>query len=1147
MIFPRSTKYTRPGAYLGQVFKPQTAVAANVTFRPCYVGKGNRLALSKNVSIRRSMITDEALTFTTAPPHKAFLDYEAKYDKTVARLFMQDGRAVAESKWNFVESIVGQGYDQILINTADFDKNATYYIDYQSLSRDVLDDLPFSELRQLINVGLYKDQNLYIEGTDFVIPGAVIDASPSSVTNEDPITSTTITATKDGASTGGVTFGASNAYDNNYTRFYRLTVTNIGAGPPKEVTFKLEIFNHSGGNSASPQVPLTSACPNITFTVKAGDTGTYLDTNRLLQDGIYLSYTFGASNFVMGDKFEWWGYGPALIEAHSAFNTSNSQYSKISTPTLTAGGTSTATLAAGTQNNYNNEFVRGYRLQVLSIGGTAATGTITLTLAGISDNEYVLVNNGIEVSMFEFKRSGGYVATTLAVAQATISSSITKVVTVDISASGDDDAAALVLSNSVNLDTNWAAGAAEVTATPTGGGSGAVGLLSDHLGVGGNNAMVTSDAVNIAIVGMSGATALSATLAWAGWDELPYTTGSITVNESTASSYTNVTIEKGIKLTVTWPAFNVDTPFVVGNTWSFTARPPIMYYGAKDDRSYDLEITSALTKILAGTAAASTIEGGFNTWTATAADDGSGGKIDLNENVVWMARNIGNGFSASYGGAAPNRHTVGDTQVSSATCNDTIKWDINQRITETIASTAIRHDVLGVITGVPNSYYIVLDHTPVTVLYVRNASTSADLSYSTVANSAYIYFTTNPGVNIEVYYEWIGQEPDPEQVYYITGTRLRQTAEYDQPVLWRSADTARDGLAPSTTTNDLLIESEIAGELGLSEWYTCQVRDRDQDGVYTTLDYKYAIAATENVADITDLCVLNKFDALGAALNSIKQCNDMYNFPTKYRFGWFGMPVNTPLGNASTSGSTIYTAKNTLQVYGNDPSHGAHILIGNTWATRTILLDDLTEATVTLDGSFIAGAAMALQDSFSDVADDLLGKNLSGIFDTMEEFSDADELALGTNSITYLHKVGDGIFQFYEDVSVDTSALDYAQISGGKQKQRMTIIITTKLDERIRGYVPPDPLSGIVAIKSAIVSILANEASNGGIAPYGSEQNPPVIRVVNPDTDVKVFIDENIKTDYYFMFWFNLRYVMKRASGLFGVDSDAIMRGLSKI
>jgi hypothetical protein len=1152
-FLPVSTRYTRPGSYLGQVFRPRPTASTDIVFRACFVGKGNRLALVRNTPIRRSYIEDESLAFPAAPPFVATLDYAAKPDQAVSRLYKQDGTAISTNNWQFQESTPGSGvFDQVLIKTAVFDKTVTYVLDYQSSERTVRDPLPFTDPRQILQIGNFQNQDLYEEYVDFVVPGlANAPVGDSGNTFASASTQTQVTPDSGNTGTGSVVFGASNAYTGSYTRWYKITVTGINAGPPKEVTFSLEVVNHSGGNAASPQVPMTSACPAITFTVKEGETGTYLDTNRLLQDGLYLDYTFGAGNFAIGDEFYFFAYGPALLEAHSSYDTNNSQFATVSDAALEASGTSTSTIAAGTQSEYTGSFVRHYGLKVLSASGTAAEGQIITTLGGISNNEYVVINNGIEKVYFEFQSTSGYVPVTLLWAQENVDASITGVVTVDITSAGVDDDAAAALASEINDDNNWPAGAAEITAVAAGALSGRVDLTSDHVGARGANALVTSDAINIAVQGMGsangdiGGAPIVATIAWAGYDELPYTTGSFTVTEATSSSFSNIALESGITLTVTLPAFNVANAFVVGDEWTFTARPAREYYQAKDDRDYELEITSALAQTLAGTYAASTKEGGFGTWTTTVSNDGSGGAIALQDNVNFMARNLGNSFAAGVGGAAPHMHRAGDKHTSSVICDDEIKWDIDQRTTETISLTAVRHDVLGTITGTPNTYYVVLDNTPTSVLYVRNASTGADISYNVVASSPYVWFATDPGVNLSIRYQWIGEEPDPAQVYYVTATRLRPTSEYDQPVLWTSPDRARDGLSPSTVDNDLLIMSDIAGELDVAEWYTCQVLDRDDDDIHTTFDYKQSILATEDTPQITDLIVLNKWDALAAAKASVSRCNDMFQLPNKWRFLWTGFPVNTPIGDVDQASSRIYTAKRTLLVSGNDPAHGAYIAIANSWATRTILLDDLTEVDVTLDGSFIAGAAAALQNSFSDTAETLLMKDLSGVFNTMETLSDGDEIRVASNGMTYLRQEGDAVFRFMEDITTDNSAIDYQQINAGKQKQWVVRDLTAAMTRKLTGFVPTDPFSAIGLIKGFVVQKLGNYVAAGRIAPYGAEQNPPTRRPVSAG-DVEVFVDENVKTDYYYIFWYNLRYPIKRTSGLFGVDSDAILKGLAR-
>jgi hypothetical protein len=1143
---------------LGQVFRPRPTAPSGVTFRPCFIGKGHRLARSNNASVPRSWIEEKQLTFPTAPPFVAALTYPATNDQTPpVSLYDHDGNEVPTTKWSFYQSGgAGTDYNQILFKTADYDKTKTYYIDYQSSSRTYKDPMPFDDARQIIRVGLFPDEDRFIENMtpadedelgDFVIPGAVEDFSADSGNTYPEPAVSTITADVDGASTGGVTFGASTDPTNEYTKYYQLEVTSIAPGPPKLVVFKLTTWLHSGGNDTGHQIPLQASVTDKTFTVDEGGTGNVLDTNRILTDGIYLSFTFGASSFVVGDKFSWFSYGPGKFEEHSGFDASNEQFASVSdasgtgnvdyttVPWATTANTSTAQITAGDEAEYTGEYVRHYAFEVTAAAGTAATGTLTFTLASITDNEHFILHNGLEAVTFEFDKSGS-------------ATPVSGRVLIDISSAATDADVATAAATAINLDANWPLGTAEITAVPV---VAVVNLTADNNG---NDANVTIQAyesdgttpsTGIAHTGMSGGQR-TATLVWAGADELPYTNGSLSLDDTTSTSYTNVTLEQGVKITIVWPAITA-VSFAVGDTFLLAARPGKIYYQAKDDRVYTLDITSAGSLTVGGTYAATTIEGGFGTFSATVLATGAGGDVDLADNVAFRARNVGNTLNTPTGINAPNRHASGDQHTFDATCDDVIDWAIDRRLTETIASTSILYDAIGTVTGTPGSYYLVLDNTPSSILHVQNASTGASISYTWVASSPYIAFASNPGVSVEVKYQYQGNEPTPGQVYYVSGTRLRADTEYDNPLLWRTIDEARDGLTPSSVDNDVLIASEIADDAGgLEEWYTVQVKDLDDDGIYQTSDYKRAIEATEEKAAISDLVVLNKYQALGTAIQSLANANDMFNFPSKVRMLWVGLPANTPVGDESTVDSIIYTSRRTLQVTGNSPSHGCHVLLANTWATRDVVLDDASTKTITLDGSFIAAATCAKQDGFSDVGDTVLYKTLSGVFNTMETFTDAEMSALGGAHTVFLDELSEGIFRYEEDETTDPAAIDYLQIQAMKQKHYVIRNTTEQMGAKLTGFVPPDPFAAIALIQSFLAEIMGNYVSAGVIAPYGSEQNPPIRRKINPSQDIKVYRDTTILTDYYYVFFFNLRYPIKRTTGLFGVDSDEILKGVAR-
>lgn len=1147
----RSTRYTRAGSYLSQVYQPRAVSSVAVKFRPCFVGKGNRLAMTKNATVARSWREEEELSFTTVAPFIATLDYTAKNDQVPpVRVYDQDGNEVPTTKWSFYDADSDGDYDSVLMNAADFDNTKTYYIDYQSDLRTPLDELPYSYPRSIVRVGNGPDQDYYTENLDPATETStgdfVVTGKPGSFTIDSgntyasPTFGTLSRASGDG--TGTLAFGTSAAYSRTYSRYYKLTCTIAGANP----TFKLEVWNQSSVNDAQPQVPLSGDCANITFQV------TELNkTNMQLIDGVYLTFgtLAGFKAAAVQDVYHFWGYGASLIEEHSAYSTSNSQFPSVSTPAAsgntswaalpptTSDNTSTATCAVGSSSDFTGSYVRHYKMQCTAVGGTAATGTITITAANIADNEYVKINNGVEDTYFEFQATGGFVATA-------------GYITVDIRTLGNDDAAQ-ALRVEIEDDTNWASGAAHLGVTRL---ANALTLTNDHKGTAGNVSMTTNDAgpVGIVLVGMAGGTARTATIAWAGYDEMPYTTGTMSLNEGTASSYTNASLELGITLTWTWPAFTSDVYFVLGDTWTFTARPGRIYYHGKDDRVYTLAISASAAQTISGSYTADTIEGGYGTWSATTANNGSTSAVTaLGDNIRFMVRNMGN-QSALGGVNATTRHAVSDDHTFSATCDDLIKWDIDTRVTETFTSGDVIYDAIGAVTGVGNTYYVVLEDTPTSIIYCKDASNNT-LSYTQVGSTAYIYFATNPitatNASFSVKYAHRGKEPSPGSIYYITGYRLRQSTEYDTPVLWQGMDACKDGLMPSSTTNDILIASEIARDAGgdnFSEWYTCQVLDLDDDGTYQLSDYKRAIQATTDTPNITDVVVLNRFTAVPTAIQAVEDTNDPFYYPSKVRMLWVGMPANSSIGDENTADTLVYTAKHTLAVSGNSKSHGCHVLLGNTYAVREIVLDDKSTKSITLDGSFIAAAACAKQDSFSDVADTLLLKDLNGVFTSMQEFTNAQELSLGENNILYLHPITTNQQRFYESVTTDPSAIDYLEISAMKQKHYMTRKVTAGMATKLTGWVPPDTYSAVVVMRGFLAELISNEIAAGVIAPYGSEQATPTRRRINPSTDIAIYQDTTIKTDYYYVFWYNLRYPVKRTSGLFGVDSDEIMKGVSR-
>jgi hypothetical protein len=72
-----TSKYVKPGAYIGEVITPSSSVATALRI-PTAIGKGSKYALSKNASVVRAYVYDEDITFSTTSPYRALLKHTAR-------------------------------------------------------------------------------------------------------------------------------------------------------------------------------------------------------------------------------------------------------------------------------------------------------------------------------------------------------------------------------------------------------------------------------------------------------------------------------------------------------------------------------------------------------------------------------------------------------------------------------------------------------------------------------------------------------------------------------------------------------------------------------------------------------------------------------------------------------------------------------------------------------------------------------------------------------------------------------------------------------------------------------------------------------------------------------------------------------------
>lgn len=1009
-----TTAPTKPGIYIGKIYRNQAGPAPGFRRYPNYVAKGSRYRTVSNAPIRRSYITGYALTFALVSPHTALLAHNAITDQTVARLYNSNGTTVPTSKWSFVESVPGSGnFDTILMRPEVFDANASYLIDYQSNDRTILDPLPFSELRQMRAVGDYENQSRYVEGTNYAVPVDISAISPdagnanstaygfTAVTagtrNNNTLQNPIATNFTGGANTGAVPVWTitTPALTHKYNRQYRLVIT--GAAAP--YTVYLVATQNSGGLQSRAEVPVNPSLDNALFPASMTDTTsgapaidalTFTDPEIGETINIAMDWTGGAPN--AGDTYLFTSLGPSLIEVDASTNATN-QWASISAVTPGGGNTGTGVASIRADAYYTSTYNASYRL------------------------------------------------------------------------------------------------------------------------------------VCTAKAGPNGGPGRTATFLWSSWGELPVATGSFSINETTGTN-TLVTLPNGVLLALD---FSTLGHFAVGDVFNFSATAARRYISAKDSRNYTFTVSAAVAGAVSGQYVTDTFEGRFGSATVT----GPNGEWRLPGDINLWVRNIGTT-------TAQNRYQAGDVWTWVTTDEEVMDWSLTSRASETIPTSSIHPDVLGTTTGTVGAPFAILSNTPTTLLYVRDSVTGTIITGATlVPGKPILKLASTPANAIEVRYEYIGAEPSPGSLYYVTANILRPIAEYNVPIFYSNYDDeAAPALGPSATDNDAIIIAQIAlKDNGAPGCYVTQVYNSNNDGVYSQYDYETAIQASLVVTKNTDLVVIGKAETLPTQMVINEAANDPFRDHVNMAL-WVGMPLGSVIGNVDTPGSVVFLAKRTLQLPVESQARGTRCIIANWEAKKTIALFDTTTVQVTLDGSFVAGAIAAKNASFTDPNTLLLDQVIAG-FDYIKTFGDDDILTLIGAQAMYVYNSGSvdsPVYKCGEGITIDPGSDDLREVNVAINVRTFTQAdMREHLRSTVIGLVPDSATAGVAAYRTQIVLRLNEWVTNGITGKY--EDSSGAERSIEPNTDVQVFRNKSKKTQYFFKYaWFG-KYGSTRGFGLYAVDS----------
>lgn len=1106
-------QYLTPGVYLGEARERGSAQVPAQRRLPCLLGRGSRLSTVTDASLTRAYILDAGLEFPDNVPYQAQLEYASDGNKLTAILSAENGDVIPSTQWDFVEMdpVGAPGvFDGVLVNAAAFDRTASYVLDYQSSDRSVLDVLPFDALREIRSVGDRAGESRYEQQRDYRIVTEVSDP----VRGESVADTLDSSVTPDPGNTGGgvitVSTTTQDAFLYPYGRTVQLTVSAVAA---PLTTFSVEASDtNPAGRQSSFNTPIFSGDQadlvvnsNSPLGVDVGNANGASDA----ESGLFLDFDFTVP-FAIGDVFT------VVIEPASLFelpgnyaNTSNiDQLSDIAEDPNNAG---TGTVTYHAEAEYGGDHDRMYIVRAGSaVAGAAATATLTCVQANVLDGGtfYVTLPGGAVVG-FEFDSDA-----TMANPQNM------RVDLTGVASDGDlRDALLAAMQNSQAAVLNpVAAAAADITVTwPVNG------TYPNTA----TNLIATGVLTSIVATPYAGGTDRSITMSWvAAGDAVLAEQGTAVLTDpgEVEDFETDFTVAGGVRLVASFGAGN----FADDDAWTFSVDAGRTDSLAMDNREVLLTVSSITRdqtqpgqpiSSFVVNYSSNTPEGGFGNLVVTV-DGLTAPKIELPDQVTVYVYNH-------------ERIVVGDQWVVVSSNTERLDWSLIQRATEEVPAAQLTLDTLGNVTGTPGLWYMFLADAPTRLVSVAQRiagvpPTVERIPYNHEAGTALITFNTQPQGTVLVSYEHLGLEPPVGGSVLINATRLRSEDEYNRPIIARTLAEAIAAFGPMTTDNDVLQVAELAFENGAPAVAICQVKDLNDDGLFTDADYLRALTATEHSREVTDICPINRHSITPAVLVHIAKVS--HETVGNRRVGWFGAPRGMVIGSAQEAGTLVHLA-GSMQVGANSRGLGRYVLVGNTSATRVIELDG-GQATVEHDGSFIAAVLAARNASFEDPGETLLRKTLVG-YRTIQDYEKPDLKRLGAASILPLTFTTANSARIEESITVHSAFGDeYHQISARCLRDFVTTRLEDSIDATVIGSVPAGSSEAEAAIYASVVPELRKLVANKIIAPYGSEATPPTIREIEVGSDVKVFYDPSNPTEPYLSAFFNLRYPIVRVPGI---------------
>lgn len=386
-----------------------------------------------------------------------------------------------------------------------------------------------------------------------------------------------------------------------------------------------------------------------------------------------------------------------------------------------------------------------------------------------------------------------------------------------------------------------------------------------------------------------------------------------------------------------------------------------------------------------------------------------------------------------------------------------------------------------------------------------------------------------------------GSRPASGSTYFVDYYYTRPTSDYNNPQTFYSLSRALEWTGPLAVDNPLAVAASLLFENGAAVIMLVQVNDASVPGSPTNLEFDAALTVLEDKSTATDIIVLSTDLADQVALYTHVE-NMSSSAVGYYRAGWFGMPVNTAIGDSDTVDTFVYRAKRTLQTSATSPARGRLILVsgpGVEGIQKTIELEDGTTTTLTLDSTYLATAWAGVAASLQKPSDVFIRKAVQGFDIDVTAFTPwtrAERAAMASAGV-WVTAYDAGFYRSMDPTTTERGGgglIQFEQPSARIQKDNIVRKVAQAIDRNIIGVVPGDLDDFKLTVKLVIERVLSAEIALGNIGPYRDANGKS--RPISLNKDIQVDRDATSNTRYLFNFTFNLLYPALEMDGTYSVD-----------